>query len=174
MAFDWTQTAVADLRRMWDAGRTALEISAHLRIAVTPRAGRNAVIGKARRLGLAARPSPIKPWTPKPEKPARPEPTLPPLVSVVEPAPPTARGPHATTVVWPYTPGKRQAPVPVVEPPAEPDPVPTIFKPRAASACCWPIGEPRTKGFRFCDDPSEPGRPYCGEHAKISRAGKSA
>jgi GcrA cell cycle regulator len=34
--------------------------------------------------------------------------------------------------------------------------------------CCWPIGEPGTKSFRFCDDPSDPGKPYCGEHAKLA------
>jgi GcrA cell cycle regulator len=30
--------------------------------------------------------------------------------------------------------------------------------------CCWPIGDPRTPAFRFCDGPSEPGRPYCLAH----------
>lgn len=30
--------------------------------------------------------------------------------------------------------------------------------------CCWPIGEPGTPAFRFCDAASEPGRPYCCKH----------
>jgi GcrA cell cycle regulator len=34
--------------------------------------------------------------------------------------------------------------------------------------CCFPIGEPGTKGFRYCDDPSEPGRPYCAAHMKVA------
>ena len=34
--------------------------------------------------------------------------------------------------------------------------------------CCWPIGEPGTRSFRFCDDASEPGKPYCTEHAKLA------
>ncbi len=34
--------------------------------------------------------------------------------------------------------------------------------------CCWPIGEPGTRSFHFCDDPSEPGKPYCSEHAKLA------
>jgi GcrA cell cycle regulator len=34
--------------------------------------------------------------------------------------------------------------------------------------CCWPIGEPGTRSFKFCDSPSEPGKPYCGEHAKVA------
>lgn len=31
--------------------------------------------------------------------------------------------------------------------------------------CCWPIGEPGRPGFRFCDDLSVPGKPYCQHHA---------
>ena len=34
--------------------------------------------------------------------------------------------------------------------------------------CCWPIGEPGTKDFHFCDVPSEPGRPYCEDHVKVA------
>jgi GcrA cell cycle regulator len=34
--------------------------------------------------------------------------------------------------------------------------------------CCWPIGVPKTATFRFCDDQSLPGKPYCGEHAKLA------
>jgi len=30
--------------------------------------------------------------------------------------------------------------------------------------CCWPIGSPRTKAFRFCEAPSKPGKPYCADH----------
>ena len=34
--------------------------------------------------------------------------------------------------------------------------------------CCWPLGEPGTRSFRFCDDASEPGKPYCSEHVKLA------
>ncbi len=37
--------------------------------------------------------------------------------------------------------------------------------PRSRS-CCWPIGEPRTPGFRFCDAPSVAGRSYCEQHMR--------
>ena len=30
--------------------------------------------------------------------------------------------------------------------------------------CCWPIGEPGSKGFRFCDAATVPGKPYCATH----------
>jgi GcrA cell cycle regulator len=39
---------------------------------------------------------------------------------------------------------------------------------RSAPSCCWPIGEPGTKTFRFCDDTSVAGKPYCDEHAKLA------
>ncbi|HJS84475.1 MAG TPA: GcrA family cell cycle regulator, partial [Acetobacteraceae bacterium] len=34
--------------------------------------------------------------------------------------------------------------------------------------CCWPIGEPGTRSFRFCDAESMPGKPYCAEHAELA------
>jgi len=37
--------------------------------------------------------------------------------------------------------------------------------------CCWPIGHPGEKGFRFCGAPAERrGRPYCEGHRKLSHA----
>jgi len=62
-------------------------------------------------------------------------------------------------------------PVVIAPPPApEPAPQPTIdiFKPRASTACCWPIGEPGTKSFRFCDDTAISGKPYCQKHHAIA------
>jgi GcrA cell cycle regulator len=35
-------------------------------------------------------------------------------------------------------------------------------------ACCWPIGEPGTKSFRFCDGDALFGKPYCQEHAQLA------
>jgi len=34
--------------------------------------------------------------------------------------------------------------------------------------CCYPIGEPRTLGFRFCAAPvAQQGAPYCLEHKRL-------
>jgi len=34
--------------------------------------------------------------------------------------------------------------------------------------CCYPIGEPRTPGFRFCAAPvAQQGAPYCLEHKRL-------
>ena len=62
MRFDqdvWTDPEVKMLRTLWAAGLSASDISSHLyEILRVPRT-RNAVIGKARRLQLSARKSPI-------------------------------------------------------------------------------------------------------------------
>jgi hypothetical protein len=44
----------------------------------------------------------------------------------------------------------------------------TVFKPRRLTQCCWPIGEPRSPAFRFCDAPAERGKPYCKEHRGVA------
>jgi len=51
----WTDERIEQLRQLWAEGRSASEIAETLG-GVT----RNAVIGKAHRLGLSGRPSPIK------------------------------------------------------------------------------------------------------------------
>jgi GcrA cell cycle regulator len=35
-------------------------------------------------------------------------------------------------------------------------------------SCCWPLGEPGTPSFRFCDAEASPGKPYCGDHAAVA------
>jgi len=52
---------------------------------------------------------------------------------------------------------------------ARPAPVrPVAARAVRAIPCCWPIGEPGTKDFHFCDAGAIPGKPYCVEHAQIA------
>ncbi|WP_133366682.1 GcrA family cell cycle regulator [Qipengyuania sediminis] len=51
----WTEERIAKLKEMWEGGATASHIADDL-----GGVSRNAVIGKAHRLGLKARPSPVK------------------------------------------------------------------------------------------------------------------
>lgn len=51
----WTDERIAALKKMWEGGATASQIADEL-----GGVSRNAVIGKAHRLGLKARPSPVK------------------------------------------------------------------------------------------------------------------
>src|SRR5438105_1081085 len=60
----WTDERIDSLRKMWEAGQTASQIADEL-----GNVSRNAVIGKAHRLGLQSRPSPVKPNEPVAAKP---------------------------------------------------------------------------------------------------------
>jgi len=55
MTMSWTEERISTLTRMWESGATASQIAEEL-----GGVSRNAVIGKAHRLGLKARPSPVK------------------------------------------------------------------------------------------------------------------
>lgn len=52
----WTDERIDKLKKLWDDGLSASQIAKELGEGVT----RNAVIGKAHRLGLKSRPSPVK------------------------------------------------------------------------------------------------------------------
>lgn len=150
---EWTDDIIFRLRTLWSEGHSTAEIGRRLGIS------KNAVVGKAHRLDLPARPSPIRRGTgePRPRRttPRRPAsgPTLPPLASTRTPAP----------QLLAVTPRPVLAPAPA--PRLQPPPPPRYGR---VITCCWPIGEPGTPNFRFCDDPSVPGKPYCDEHAALA------
>ena len=80
----WTDERIATLKKMWEGGATASQIADEL-----GGVSRNAVIGKAHRLGLKARPSPVKPneEKPEPKKVAAPAPATAPKPAIKRPAP---------------------------------------------------------------------------------------
>lgn len=96
----WTDERIDTLRKMWEAGQTASQIAEEL-----GGVSRNAVIGKAHRLGLQSRPSPVKPndGTAKaaaaapaavaPAAPPEPKPAPAPRAPVERVAPPAAAAP---------------------------------------------------------------------------------
>ena len=63
----WTEERINRLKSMWTKGSTASQIADEL-----GGVSRNAVIGKAHRLGLESRPSPVKPGEEKEAKAAKP------------------------------------------------------------------------------------------------------
>jgi GcrA cell cycle regulator len=163
---DWTDEVIERLRAYWAEGHSTAEIGRRMGVS------KNAVVGKAHRLGLTARPSPIR-RSPGGDVPRRPAirratgPTLPPLDSppdsVSAPAPaPIAPPPLRVATV-----------VPQRVPPAPP-PAPALRTVTRTSGggriipCCWPIGEPGTRSFSFCDAASVAGKPYCSEHAALA------
>ena len=182
MAFEtpWDEATVARLREEWALGYSTGEIGRRMGIS------KNAVVWKAHRLNLPARPSPIvRSGTPlAPRAPRVRGATLPPLASAEKPLA-VMRTPEPR----PLKPG-RAVPLEItpperVAPPAPAEVAVAFLRARAALAkaspvrppprpCCWPIGEPRTPSFRFCRAESEPGRPYCAEHCKLAYVRVSA
>jgi GcrA cell cycle regulator len=105
----WTDERIEQLKKMWQKGMTASQIAETL-----GGVSRNAVIGKAHRLELQSRPSPVKPVEgeaakAEPRKPiiAKPKPVEP--IETIKPIEVMAAPP----------------PLPRVEAPAPPQPVPT-------------------------------------------------
>jgi GcrA cell cycle regulator len=153
---EWNEEAIVRLRALWSEGHSTAEIGRRLGVS------KNAVVGKAHRLDLPARPSPIRrdgngggARRPPPRRVAGP--TLPPLSSTVLPA------------VEPASPIQRPAVTqraPLAPPPPRVQAAPRPFA--RTVACCWPIGEPGTKSFRFCDAQAIVGKPYCDEHAQLA------
>ncbi len=170
---EWSEEVIGRLRMLWSEGHSTAEIGRRLGIS------KNAVVGKAHRLDLPSRPSPIRREAgpnggsrrAQPRRTAGP--TLPPLTSTAAP-PPAGSGAAATRSLAEQPAGERAgtdlAPrrtvQPLVAPATRVQGLPRTYG--RTIACCWPLGEPGSKSFRFCCDDSVPGKPYCEEHAKLA------
>lgn len=149
--FDWNDVVIGRLRSLWEEGHSTAEIGRRVGVS------KNAAVGKAHRLDLPDRPSPIRRDSPpKPRLVARQRPSLPPLPSLGSALIPVTAAPPQT---------RASEPRPVA-------PTPPLVRPLGTRVvpCCWPIGHPGTPGFRFCEDGSVPGRPYCNEHCMVAYA----
>jgi GcrA cell cycle regulator len=117
----WTDERIDQLKAMWEKGLTASQIADEL-----GGVSRNAVIGKAHRLGLQSRPSPVKAnEAPKKAAPAR-KPAAPaPEVEAPRAAAPVAAPPpppRPTPVAAPAAPAAPAAAAPSDAPAAPPQP----------------------------------------------------
>ena len=152
---EWNDETIARLKLLWAEGLSTAEIGRRMGIS------KNAVVGKAHRLLLASRPSPIRRET-DPGRPPRPAvarrvtgPTLPSFAA----APAAPR--HEMTERSQEAPLRNLRPVVTA-------PRGLGIERRRNVACCWPIGEPGTRSFRFCDAESIHGKPYCETHAALA------
>lgn len=139
----WTDERVSLLTKLWGEGHTAAEIAKQLG-GVT----RNAVIGKAHRLKLSNRLSPIQ----QNKKPANKNVEKKPLkkvVSVIQP-----KEPVNDVQIKPEQYKKPENLYSLLD-----------LKPRM---CRWPCGDPKHDDFGFCGDNAMPGLPYCEDHARIA------
>ncbi|MGP7794558.1 GcrA family cell cycle regulator [Sphingomonas sp. CLY1604] len=118
----WTDERIDTLKTMWEAGQTASQIAEAL-----GGVSRNAVIGKAHRLGLQSRPSPVKPNEPAAAAPVAVEPepapveaAPPPPVAAPRPAP--APEPEPVAVEMDDAPEEDEEEEAVAAAPARPEP----------------------------------------------------
>lgn len=159
---DWSDDRIAKLKKLFEGGLPFSEIAAQI-----GGVSRNAVIGKARRLGLVrdeekgplsavplkrtaapVRTTPFRPQVatqaPPPKKPARDNPALAPDFEVeLDPEP------------LPYD-----------------DIVPMSQRVSllglSEANCHWPVGDPESPAFFFCGGKSLTGLPYCAFHSRIA------
>ena len=175
---EWTTAQIAGLRALWDEGHSTSEIGRRMGVS------KNAIVGKAHRLDLPARESPIRPLgsgaRPRQAAKRAGKTTLPPLGSV-SPAERTAGGrtPQPTSHKKPgptRRPPRKPPPkaaqakrvkAPVQAPAPAPAPAASALLP-AGQLCCWPIGEPGSRDFRFCGATAKPGKPYCEQHCGLA------
>lgn len=131
----WTDERVDLLKKLWKKGLSASQIAEELGDVT-----RNAVIGKAHRLGLSSRPSPLKKASEAaPKKKVKPAPKKKPAAAVAPPKPVEKEEPEAITIL-------------------------TLTE----RMCKWPLGHPGEEDFRFCGRKSAPGQPYCAYHAAMA------
>lgn len=157
----WNEETIARLRALWAEGVETAEIGRRMGIS------KNAVAGKVHRLNLPKRPSPIRrDGAPKVVQiPTRAKETLGVLAGEEINVSPATEA--VLEVALPATP-----PLPPVVASGGPREVTVVggasHRATHFPCCQWPIGEPGTESFRFCDAEAVPRRPYCEEHTALA------
>ncbi len=159
----WTDERVAELTRLWSTGLSASEIGKILGVS------KNSVVGKAHRMKLESRPSPIKQGSsgqPRRSRAARARrvPLEAPFQS--RPTRPSVAPPPGMT----QDQRERNA---TVARGIDSRVLPRRSGVTRTTSCLWPIGDPGDPDFRFCSEPAVPGKSYCAEHCKRAYIVKS-
>lgn len=135
---EWSEDQVNQLRELWESGLSSAKIGQKLGMS------KNAIVGKARRLSLSSRPSPIG-ASGSTSLPAE----WPPASPIMHPRQPAAGDASPPKVVRQHTPR-----------PSRPVPPVVVFGP--VRQCTWLEGE--RQPYRRCDAPTVPGKSWCPEH----------
>ena len=137
----WNESNVERLRELWDQGLPTAQIGKLLGFT------KNAVVGKAHRIGLERRPSPIRRTAVKPDRKKARSPIIPKLnfENTKE------------EVVEKQKPQKNFQPV-----------IKNLFTNNIKRGCEWPEGHPDESDFKFCGKERFEDKPYCLEHCAIA------
>lgn len=142
---EWTEGEIARIRDLWAEGHSAAEIGRRM--------GKTkcSIVGKVHRLELPPRPSPIKCIQDGAKA----------ALSIRAPASRPLQPILARASAGSGTTTRMRSEIPAGAVRAAPEPVRREI---GRKPCCWPIGEPGTREFRFCDAEAVKGRPYCTQH----------
>ncbi|HEY2132219.1 MAG TPA: GcrA family cell cycle regulator [Acetobacteraceae bacterium] len=149
---DWTADEQALVTQLWAEGHSMGQIARRIG------RSKNSVVGKAHRLGLPSRPSPIQRAGYVPSKRAK----------RARRAGSVTLAPLASLVAAPKPPRKSPVPAPIRAPKTE---SPAEIRPGRVEPCCFIMS---VKPVRYCDSPSMGGRPYCPAHWAICHTGTRA
>ena len=137
----WNDENVSRLRELWDQGLPTAQIGKLIGFT------KNAVVGKAHRIGLERRPSPIRRTAIKPDRKKARSPVMPKLNfenNVVKQKEDTSN----TRVFQPM--------------------VKNLLASNTKRKCEWPIGHPDEAEFHFCEKERFEDKPYCLYHCAIA------
>ena len=137
----WNDDNVARLRDLWDQGLPTAQIGKLLGFT------KNAVVGKAHRIGLERRPSPIRRTAAKPDRKKARSPIVPKLNF------------ETSKEEIKETPRFQQNLQPVVK---------NLVTHSSKRGCEWPDGHPDESDFKFCGQERFEDKPYCLDHCAVA------
>ena len=137
----WNETNVARLRELWDQGLPTAQIGKLLGFT------KNAVVGKAHRIGLERRPSPIRRTAIKPDRKKARSPIVPKL--------------NFEGVKEEIT--EQNKPQQSFQPSVK-----NLFTNNIKRGCEWPEGHPDESDFKFCGKERFEDKPYCLDHCEVA------
>ena len=137
----WNESNVARLKELWDQGLPTAQIGKLLGFT------KNAVVGKAHRIGLERRPSPIRRTAVKPDRKKARSPIIPKLNFEAEKD--STKESNLNQGVFQPT-------------------VKNLFFNNTKRGCEWPEGHPDETDFKFCGKERFEGKPYCIEHCAVA------
>jgi len=137
----WNETNVARLRELWDQGLPTAQIGKLLGFT------KNAVVGKAHRIGLERRPSPIRRTAVKPDR-------------------KKARSPITPKLNF-ETSKEVNKEIVRVEKGSQPI-IKNLLNNNIQRGCEWPEGHPDETDFKFCGQVRFEDKPYCLDHCAIA------
>tara|TARA_X000000368_G_scaffold185338_1_gene146381 strand:+ start:65 stop:538 length:474 start_codon:yes stop_codon:yes gene_type:complete len=137
----WDDNNVSKLRELWDQGLPTAQIGKLLGFT------KNAVVGKAHRIGLERRPSPIRRTAVKPDRKKARSPIIPKLNFEIA--------------------KKEETAIPISQQNFQPV-VKNLFTKSVKRGCEWPEGHPDESDFKFCGKERFEDKPYCIDHCAVA------